>query len=56
VFGTRIDFPTFPAEEPIDIMKVEQIEGTVRLFDSEGNIRKVLVPSKDPADALTRSS
>jgi hypothetical protein len=56
VFGTRIDFPTFPAEEPIDIMEVERIEGTVRLFDSEGNIRKVPVPYKDPADALTRSS
>ena len=49
-------FPTFPAEEPIDVVEVEQIEGTVRLFDSEGNIRKVPVPSKDPADPLTWSS
>jgi hypothetical protein len=44
------------SQKPIDVVEVEQIEGTVRLFDSEGNIRKVPVPSKDPADPLTWSS
>jgi hypothetical protein len=44
------------SQKPIDVVEVEQIEGTVRLFDSEGNIRKVPVPSNDPADPLTWSS
>ncbi len=44
------------SQKPIDVVEVEQIEGTVRLFDSEGNIRKVPVPSKDPADPLTWTS
>jgi hypothetical protein len=44
------------SQELTDVVEVEQIEGTVRLFDSEGNIRKVPVPSKDPADPLTWSS
>jgi hypothetical protein len=44
------------SQKPIDVVEVEQIEGTVRLFDSEGNIRKVPVPSNDPADPLNWSS
>ncbi|KAG4431443.1 hypothetical protein IFR05_013075 [Cadophora sp. M221] len=32
---------------------VEQVEGTVRLFHSNGQIRKIPIPSNDPRDPLT---
>jgi hypothetical protein len=33
--------------------EVEQVEGTVRLFDSEGHVRNIPIPSNDRADPLT---
>jgi hypothetical protein len=44
------------SKKAIDAVEVEQIEGTVRLFDSDGHIRKLPVPSKDPRDPLTWST
>ncbi|CZR66495.1 uncharacterized protein PAC_16396 [Phialocephala subalpina] len=41
------------SEKAVGAVEVEQIEGTVRLFDNDGNIRKIPVPSKDPTDPLT---
>ncbi len=48
------DFGT--SKKAIDTVEVERIEGTVRLFDSDGHIRKLPVPSKDPTDPLTWST
>ena len=39
-----------------EVLEVEQVEGTVRLFDSHGNVRKIPIPSDDPTDSLTWSS
>ena len=36
-------------------LEVEHVEGTVRLFDSNGHIRKIPIPSDDPADPLSWS-
>lgn len=33
--------------------EVEKVEGTVRLFDAVGHVRKIPIPSKDPRDPLT---
>ena len=41
------------SEKAVGAVEVEQIEGTVRLFDNDGNIRKIPVPSKNPTDPLT---
>lgn len=35
-----------------EILEVEQVEGTVRLFDNDGNVRKIPIPSDDPTDPL----
>ncbi|KAH7378874.1 major facilitator superfamily domain-containing protein [Cadophora sp. MPI-SDFR-AT-0126] len=44
-----------PAENEKGVLEreVEQVEGTVRLFDSNGQIRKIPIPSNDPHDPLT---
>ncbi|KAH8810680.1 major facilitator superfamily domain-containing protein [Xylogone sp. PMI_703] len=48
-------------EEPIEAEKklaagqTEHIEGTVRLFDADGGIRKIPIPSQDPTDPLNWS-
>jgi hypothetical protein len=44
------------SEKAVGVIEVEQIEGTVRLFGSDGHIRKIPVPSKDPTDPLTWST
>jgi hypothetical protein len=44
------------SQKAIGAVEVEQIEGTVRLFDTDGHIRKVPIPSKDPTDPLTWST
>lgn len=36
--------------------KVEYVEGTLRLFDSSGHVRKIPIVSVNPADPLTWSS
>lgn len=36
--------------------EVEEIEGTTRLFHSNGQIRKIPIPSNDPRDPLTWST
>lgn len=51
---TQQDFTA--SEKTMGVVEVEQIEGTVRLFDSDGNIRKIPIPSKDPTDPLTWST
>jgi hypothetical protein len=38
------------------VFEVEQVEGTVRLFGNDGRVRKIPIPSDDPADPLTWSS
>jgi hypothetical protein len=48
------EFP--PSEKGISTTEVEQVEGTVRLFDSDGNVRKIPIPSGDPTDPLTWSA
>jgi hypothetical protein len=44
------------SEKVVGAVEVEQIEGTVRLFDSGRHIRKIPVPSEDPTDPLTWST
>jgi hypothetical protein len=43
-------------EKQLQISELEHVEGTVRLIDDAGRIRKIPVPSNDPTDPLTWSS
>jgi hypothetical protein len=42
-------------EKVLGPQEAEQVEGTVRLFDSQGQVRKIPIPSNDPSDPLTWS-
>jgi hypothetical protein len=50
------DVPNRSDEKNIKISEIEQVEGTVRLIDENGRIRKIPVPSNDPTDPLTWGS
>lgn len=41
------------SDKAIGATEVEQVEGTVRLFDRQGHVRKIPIPSDDPTDPLT---
>ncbi|KAF8849286.1 hypothetical protein BDZ45DRAFT_680607 [Acephala macrosclerotiorum] len=43
-------------EKDVLTREIEQVEGTVRLFDSNGQIRKIPIPYNDPRDPLSWST
>lgn len=59
VIPVSLSSPT-PRKESFDLkenpVEVEHVEGTIKLFDDNGNVRKIPVPSDDPADPLTWST